>query len=197
MKPLSPSLVTLSLAVLAILLPACACRDSVASRQDFENYLPATQQPIHPERPRTNVYFPSYRGKLPKRAKSTPEDGSFKIVTYNFNHIWAGNGYASRTRPKCAEGTYRAKLTVKGEGGVIIAEIFFIDDDCFRPGEGEIHSNLKSATIPDRGYFFLFFPASALAGVQQVLAQPGTAKNLSYYDHEWAIESVGDVSATH
>ena len=179
------------------LLTSCSYHDyAVAARQHFPHFLPGPKLSTYPERPRTNLYFPSYGGTFPKRVKSTPEDGSFKIVTYNFNHIWAGNGYASRLRPKCSAGNYRAKLSVKGEGGAIIAEIFFIDDDCFRPDKGGIHYNPESVTIPDRGYFFLFFPASALAGVQQVLAQPGTAKNLCYYDHEWAIESVGDLSAT-
>ena len=156
----------------------------------------------HPNWSKENPSYPSYAGISGPKAQSTPEDGAIEIVTYNFNHIWAGNGYASRqskkcTDAKCSDGNYRAKLTVKGEGGRLIAEVFFIDEHCFKPEPGGIHCNPCTAETPPQGYFFLYFPAKALAGVQQTLAQPGTQKLLIFYDREWAVESMGDVSATH
>lgn len=165
---------------------------STARSQDSPLAAKRSDLRDHPDHSATSWGYPSYAGgKI--RAATTPEDGFFEIVTYNFNHVWAGNGYASRLNGKCGFGCYRAKLSVKGRDGKVVAEIFFIDRACYRPNG--IHKNPESVSIPPRGYFFLYFPADALPAVQLTLAQKGTSKTLAYYDHEWAIESVGDVSS--
>ena len=196
MKPTFVSILAPTLFSITLLLASCAYRPSgtgFIGTGLFPSVSSGSELIKHPEWSQKNPSFPSYAGRIPIQTRSTPEDRQFKIATYNFNHVWGGNGYASRLRPKCSEGNYRAKLSLKGDGGRILAEVFFIDEDCFFPGG--IHKNPDAATTPSRGYFFIYFPSRALAAVQQALAQPGTSKFLSFYDHEWAIESVGDIDA--